>query len=201
VWVTSDKWGPFKDELLHMSYGKSALYLVVKEEVDGQMQGGAVQFPVKFTSSAMRARFNKRDGQLYVTGLKGWQTNAAKAGGFDRVRYTGKPVAMPNALKVVPGGLQIGFTTKLDPELANDPESYAVGGKAIQWTHNYGTGETKVPFSVASAKLQEDGRTVLLGIPEMKPVHMMEVSIDVETADGDEIITKIWNTVHVVPTN
>jgi hypothetical protein len=201
VWVTSDKWGPFKGELLHMSYGQSSLYLVMKEDADGQMQGGVVKFPVKFTSSAMRARFNARDGQLYVTGLKGWQTNAARAGGFDRVRYTGKPVAMPNSLKVVPGGLEIGFSAALDPELANDVESFSVNGKAIQWTHNYGTGETPVPFTLTSAKLQENGRTVFLAIEDMKPVHMMEVSIDLETADGEEIITKIWNTVHVVPTN
>lgn len=201
VWVTSDKWGPFKDELMHMSYGQSSLYLVLKEDVDGQMQGGVVKIPVRFTSSAMRARFNTRDGQLYVTGLKGWQTNASKAGGFDRVRYTGKTVAMPKLLKVVAGGLEIGFTVPLNPELANDPESYSVGGKAINWTHDYGTKETKVPFSVASAKLHEDGRTVFLAIPELKPVHMMEVSIDVESTDGDEIITKIWNTIHVVPTS
>ncbi|MFT5131432.1 MAG: hypothetical protein ACI8W8_005068, partial [Rhodothermales bacterium] len=201
VWVTGDKWGPFNGELLHMSYGQSSLYLVLKEEVDGQIQGGVVKLPVRFTSSAMRARFNKGDGQLYVAGLKGWQTNASKPGGFDRVRYTGKPVAMPNLLKVVPGGIEIGFTAALDPELANDPASFSIGGKAIKWTHDYGTKETKVPFSVASATLREDGRTVFLEIPDMKPIHMMEIGIDLETTDGEEIITKIWNTVHIVPEN
>ena len=38
----------------------------------------------------MRARFNAADGQLYVCGLKGWQTRATKDGIFQRVRYTGK---------------------------------------------------------------------------------------------------------------
>jgi len=98
VWVTSDAWGPFKGELLHLSYGTSSLFKVLKEEVNGQMQGGVVRFPVKFTSSAMRARFNSKDGQLYLSGLRGWQSNAAKEGGFDRVRYTGAPVCMPTGL-------------------------------------------------------------------------------------------------------
>ena len=39
-WVTSKRWGPFHGELLHTSYGRSSLYLVLKEEVAGQMQGG-----------------------------------------------------------------------------------------------------------------------------------------------------------------
>ena len=71
VWVTSDSWGPFEGELLHMSYGQCKIYLVMKQEVDGLMQGGVVQIPVSFASSAMRARFNQTDGQLYVAGFRG----------------------------------------------------------------------------------------------------------------------------------
>ena len=46
TWVTSGKWGPFEGELLHLSYGRSALYLVVKEFVNGQIQGGVVPLQV-----------------------------------------------------------------------------------------------------------------------------------------------------------
>jgi hypothetical protein len=208
VWVTSDRWGPFGGELLHMSYGKSALYLVMKEEKNGQMQGGVTRFPVKFTSSAMRARVNPRDGQLYVAGLKGWQSNAGRPGGFDRVRYTGKPVAMPKGLKATPTGIDISFTAKLDPELANDPESFSVRAADIKWTHGYGSAEYQIgqrdgkpakgwsTMDVIAAKLQDDGKTVSLTIKDMQPVHEMEISIDLETVDGEEIITKIHNTVH-----
>src|SRR5439155_484373 len=82
------------------SYGKCALYLIMKQEVGDLMQGGAVKFPVRFSSSAMRPRFNPRDGQLYIAGLQGWQTEAARITGLDRVRYTGKPVYMARDLKV-----------------------------------------------------------------------------------------------------
>ncbi|MFT5121978.1 MAG: glucose/arabinose dehydrogenase [Kiritimatiellia bacterium] len=205
AWVTGDRWGPFNGELLHMSYGQSSLYLVLKEEKNGQMQGGVVKFPLKFTSSAMRARMNPKDGQLYVAGLKGWQSNAAKEGGFDRVRYTGVPVAMPAGLHAVPGGLAIRFTQALDRELAEDTSSYGVKACNIHWTHDYGSAEYLVgkddtkgwtPFTVKSARLSADGKTVTLEIPDIEPVHMMEISIDVETKDGDEIITKINSTLH-----
>ena len=198
VWVTSDRWGPFDKELLHMSYGRSALYLVLKENKGGQMQGGVVKFPLRFTSSCMRARFNPWDGQLYVAGLKGWQTNAGKPGGLDRVRYTGAHVAMPNALRIKGNGLEIGFTSKLDKELAEDITSYAIRSTNIRWTQGYGSGEQdKKSYEVKTAKLLPGGKTVFFEVPTIGPAHQMEINIDVETAGGDEIVTKIWNTVHI----
>ena len=210
VWVTSDRWGPFEGELLHMSYGRSALHLVLRDRRDsGQMQGGVVKFPLRFTSSAMRARFNPRDGQLYVAGLKGWQSNAAKEGGFDRVRYTGEPVRMPSGLRVEGKKVRLTFTSKLDEELATDPESYAVKASDIQWTHNYGSGEFLIggraagryekgwtKLTVAGAKLLPGGREVEIEIPDLVPAHLVEIKLDLETEDGDEIFSTVNATVH-----
>src|SRR6185295_3644043 len=89
VWVTSDKWGPFKGEMLHLSYGMSSLFHVMTERVNGVLQGGVARFPLQFATGINRARFNAKDGQLYLTGLKGWQTTAARDGAFQRVRFTG----------------------------------------------------------------------------------------------------------------
>ena len=209
AWVTSDRWGPFAGEMLHMSYGQSALYLVLKEKKGELMQGGVVKIPVRPTSSAMRARFNPRDGQLYIAGLKGWQTNAGREGGFDRVRYTGKPVAMPSSMNVRDGGIEIGFTQKLDQELAEDVESYALKATDIAWTQDYGTREFQIGsrdsasrapgwsnLEVTSAKLLPDGKSVFIGVKDLQPVHMMEIRLDLETEDGEEIVTKINNTIH-----
>ena len=210
VWVTSDRWGPFKGEMLHFSYGQSSLYVVLKEKKGEIMQGGVVKIPVRPTSSAMRGKFNRKDGQLYMVGLKGWQTNAGREGGLDRVRYTGKPVAMPKSLNVRDGGIEIGFTRKLDQELAEDPESFAISGSDLRWTHAYGTGEFQVghrdsgsppkgrtKFQVKSARLLPGGQSVFLQVDNLQPVHMMQIDLDLETVEGEEIVTKIWNTIHV----
>ena len=45
IWVTSDRWGPFKGDLLHLSYGRCQMFKIMREEVNGQAQGGAVHFP------------------------------------------------------------------------------------------------------------------------------------------------------------
>jgi len=210
AWVTSDKWGPFKGDLLHLSYGQSSLYKVLYEEVNGQVQGGVTKFPIKLTSSAMRARFNPKDGQLYLCGLKGWQTNAANDGGFNRVRLTGKPVHMPRTLKVTATGVEIGFTGTLDPAVANDAGNYGVEIWNYKWTHNYGSpetsaddaskdlgkGEGKKGLTVKSAKLGDDGKTLKLEIEGMKPVMQMKISGKLKAADGSGVNLEIHNTIH-----
>ena len=210
VWVTSDKWGPFQGEMLHFSYGQSSIYVVLRQKKGELMQGGVVKIPVRPTSSAMRGKFNSKDGQLYIAGLKGWQTNAGQEGGLDRVRYTGRPVRMPSSLEVRDGGIEIGFTRKLDQELAEDPESFNLSGSDLRWTHDYGTGEFQVghrgsavppkgrtKFPVKSAKLLPDGKSVFVEVENLQPVHMMQIDLDLETNEGEEIVTKIWNTIHV----
>ena len=67
------------------------MMLVLEETVDGQRQGGVVPLPLEFESGLIRGRVRPDDGQVYVGGLAGWVTNAARNGCLQRVRYTGVP--------------------------------------------------------------------------------------------------------------
>lgn len=205
TWVTSDNWGPFKGDLLHTSYGTSSLWKVMYEEVDGQVQGGVVKIPAKFASSAMRPRFNPKDGQLYIAGLKGWQSNAASDGGFDRVRFTGAPVRMPKSLHVTSNGVAITFTCALDPATANDPGNYSVEARNVRWTGAYGSAEYRPSapdqkgfdeWKVKSAKLAGDGKTVVLEIEGIQPVMLMSIAYNINTVDQKPLKDTIFNTVH-----
>jgi hypothetical protein len=139
VWVTSDQWGPWKDRMLHLSYGTCSVLGVLREEVSAAhvpsalqprpasvQQGGVVRFPLSFQSGIMRARFHPVDGQLYVAGLRGWQTTGVKNGAFQRVRYTGAPVRMPIGLRTTKKGVRLDFTCTLDPASASDPQNWSV---------------------------------------------------------------------------
>jgi hypothetical protein len=219
VWVTSDKWGPFRGDMLHMSYGSCSLFKVMQEEVGGQAQGGAVRFPLNFESGIMRARFSPRDGQLYATGLRVWQSSGAKTGAFHRVRYTGKAVAMPKELHVKPNGLEITFATALDPKTAADDGNWAIDQWNYKWTGNYGSkmysasepdkviGENKIANSkfggedlvVKKATLRPDGKTVFLEVEGgVKPVMQMRIRMNLNAADGTPINQTIYNTVNKV---
>ena len=219
VWVTSDKWGPFKGDLLHMSYGSCSLFKVMQEVVGGQPQAGAFRFPLNFESGIMRGHFSPLDGQLYVTGLRVWQSSGAKTGAFHRVRYTGKAVAMPKEFHVKPNGLEITFTTELDAKTAADDGNWAVDQWNYNWTANYGSkmysvsepgkviGDNKIANSkfggedmvVKSAKLSADKKTVFLEIEGgVKPVMQMRVRMNINASDGTPINLPIYNTVNKV---
>ena len=231
VWVTSDKFGPWKDRLLHLSYGMCSMYGVLPQEVsfDGkpQMQGGVVRFNVDFASGAMRARFNPKDGQLYVTGLRGWQTTATQNGCFQRVRYTGAATRMPLALAATKKGIKLDFTCEVDAKAAADAGNWNIEVWNYIWSSAYGspeisTTETKVaatelgndgrlqfsksqmserkhdPLTVKSATVSADRRSVFLEIPDLRPAMQMQLKYDIKAADGIELRGQVINTIHAL---
>ncbi len=234
VWVTSDQWGPFKGSMLYLSYGKSALMAVLREDIrrdalprvpdqtggevgragahpsDGGVivQGGVVKFPLKFDSGLARGRFSPIDGQLYLAGLKGWQTNAAKDGAIHRVRYTGKPVTMQNALHVTDKGITIGFTGPLDPATAGDAANYAIQQYNYLWSSAYGSAKYKVsdpkakgedPVEIKSVTVAPDKKSVFLEVPGLQPVMQMEIKMNIKAADGSDVPGEVAHTINVVP--
>lgn len=208
AWVTSDRWGPLKGQLLHTSYGRGTLFLTLMEDVDGVRQGGVVQFPLKFDSGIMRARFNPRDGQLWVCGLRGWQTGGGRDGALQRVRYTGKPVHLPSALRVAKSGLNITFTSEMNEASATDDQNYAVEQWNYEWTEKYGSPEFSAAnpgkqghdsVAIKSVKLSADRKTVFLEIPEIKPVMQMKIRFRLKAADGTPVEHEIYNTINRVP--
>lgn len=205
TFVTSDKWGPFKGHLLFTSYGKCTLFEVMTDVVDGVRQGAMEQFPLKFYSGLMRARFNPNDGQLYLAGLKGWQTAATKDGGFYRVRYTGKPVYMSESFHAAENGVQVGFTCKLDPKTANDAGSWAAERWNYFYSGSYGSPEFSVDhpgqkghdkLEIKSAKLLPDGKTVFLEIPNMKPCDQFKLRFSLDAADGGLVDHELYATIY-----
>jgi hypothetical protein len=206
VWVPNDKWGPFQGQMLHLSYGKCALFKVMYEDMgNGLLQGGVVQFPLQFETGICRARFNERDNQLYVCGLKGWQTTATKDGAFQRVRYTGKPVTMPTKLHVAKDGVEITFTNPIDKSVAADRENYAVEQWNYLWTSEYGSPEVSAedptvkerdPMDVDAVTVSDDGKTVFLKIPDLKPVMQQKIQMKLKGADGKDVNYSIFHTIN-----
>ena len=72
LWVPTDAWGPFRDEIITISYGMGHIFLLLKEEIDGQMQGAVTRFPLEFETGVMRGAWHPHNGQLYAAGLYGW---------------------------------------------------------------------------------------------------------------------------------
>ena len=208
AWDTTTKWGPFDDQMIHLSYGTCSIFNVMMEQTDGVWQGGVCRFPLDFDSGIMRARFNAVDGQLYVAGLKGWQTRAAKDGCFQRVRYTGKPVRMPVAMHVLHDAMTITFTTPLDRSIATDPDSWSLEDWNYIWSGSYGSPDVTRDnpkkkghdtVEVDSIDLSPDGKTVTLHLPGLRPVMQMRTLMKIKAADGTPMNWEVDSTVNKVP--
>jgi type 1 glutamine amidotransferase/glucose/arabinose dehydrogenase len=205
AWVTSDRWGPLEGQLLSFSFGQSSMMLVLREQVDGLWQGGIVPFKLAFASGAMRGRFRPKDGQLYVAGTKGWVSNATRDGCLQRVRYTGATVHLPVAMHATAGTLRLIFSGPLDKEIAQDVD----GWSAEQWNYLYGAQYGSKEFSanhpnveghdaveIKAARLSEDGRTVSLDIPTLKPVMQLRLRYSLRGADGSPVKGEVDGTIH-----
>ena len=205
AYVDDDRWGPFKDRPVGLSYGKASMFVLLPEEVDGVPQAGAVFLPLTFASGAMRARFNARDGQLYVTGLRGWQTSGAREGAFQRVRWTGRPAYLPCALHVREGAIAIGFDQPLDPATAGDADNYAIECWNYRYTSAYGSKDWKVSepakeghdtLAVTRAELSPDRRQVTLTIAGLQPVMQMRTRYNIAAADGTPVSGELYQTIN-----
>ena len=226
IWTTKEsKLGIPAGELLHLSYGQSSIYHVLRQKIgEGRYQGGVTKLPIKLGSSAQRAAFHP-DGSMYVCGFRGWQTNAANEGSFQRVRRNEKAAyPIPNAMEVTPKGVKLTFAVELDDELANDPSSFTLERWKYVRSKQYGSGHFSVDKPDAAAekraavkesqkvrvhdkvkvlgiKLSEDGKTVHIAIEGHKPTQQLKIDYDLESVDGDELIGTIYSTIHKVQVN
>lgn len=216
VWTDPKRFGPLSGRLLHLSYGKCRAFDVLHEEVGGVRQGGVVPLPWTFDSSAMRGRVNPADGQLYVCGLKGWQTTAARDGALHRVRYTGATLPRLVGFHVRREGLELDFNEPLDPASALDLGNWDLQQWNYLWSHRYGSElySVKDPSKVTGKKGELKGDTVPLrrvvverGGTRLRletgaatlPVMQLMVRARLQTATGIALPLEYYGTVNAVP--
>lgn len=205
VWLPKDSFGPLGGRMVHLSYGRCKAMLVLREQIGDTVQGGVVDLGWRFLSGAARARFHPKDGHLYVVGLNGWQTAAARDGSLQRVRYTKQPVILPIDLKVHADGIRLTFTQKLDAKSALDPERYRLEQWNYHWSEQYGSKRWSVahpdkqgqdPVPIRAVKLLDDGRGVFLDLGEVRPAMQMQINYALKTAAGENCTATIFNTIH-----
>lgn len=212
VWTSSDRWGPLSNHLLHLSYGQCRLRLVLRDSgpvPPMAVNGASMELPLRFLSGIHRGRMNPRDGQLYLTGLKGWTTSAVHDGCFQRVRYTGKSACVPIAMKGYQNGVSLTFTSELDPEAAEETSNYQLEGWNYKWSTAYGSPEFKPSApgqigrderEIKSATLLKDRKTVFLELADMVPIDQLSVGYTLLTSSNRPIEQTVVMTFNAIST-
>ena len=199
--VNSERWGPLNGHLLHFSFGTGNHFLILKDEVDGQLQGAVVRLPGDFLSGIHRGRFSPKDGQLYVAGMQGWGCYTPQDGCFQRVRYTGGTVQVPRSFRLHKNGIKLEFSQSVDKTLVERAFSHFV----MTWNYRYGPQYGSPEYStrhmgmighdylpIKSAHVLADGNSVFLEIPEIQPAN--QIHLRVQTAPG--VFSELFVTAH-----
>lgn len=197
--------GPLAGRMLHLSYGKAGLFLTLPDEARPRVQAGLVRMPMRFESGIRRGKFSPVDGQFYVVGLRGWQTDGVMDGCLQRVRHAGGELAMAVSMTAGKQGPRITFGTKLDRESAENAGNYAIEAWNYRRTEAYGSKDYSPSqpdrvgrdvWKVESARLLEDGRSVELKVAGWRPVMQVRIRLGLKSVSGAKIRDEIMGTIH-----
>ncbi len=206
VHVSSDRWGPVKDQMVHLSFGAGTAFLLLRDEFDGWIQGAAVPLGVEFASGAHRGKFNPVDGQLYVSGMAGWGTYTPDDGCFQRVRYTGghdpnQEAQLPVGFHVHENGIRVNFSQPLEyPEDVTDINSHFAQCWNYRYSGAYGSPEFSTQrlglrghdvLTIKSAHVLGDGRSLFLEIPELQRVNQLHLFVRTSKGQSHELFMTV----------
>ncbi len=198
VFAESDRFGPLGNHWVHLSFGTGSAFLLLRDSVDGQPQGAVVPIPGEFASGSHRGRMNPKDGQLYVSGMGGWGSYTPLDGCFQRVRYTGEPAQMPVAFRAVENGVLVTFALPLDRATAEDPRGHFAQAWNYKYSPGYGSQELSPShpgtpghdaWPIRSAHVLDDGRTLFLEIPDLRPVNQLHLMLKAGATPVDLVAT------------
>ena len=215
LWVTSEKWGPLKGSLLNLSYGYGKVFVVPYETVpDGDNKNrdntGATRESTKrvreeCVSSLCPASQQASCGDVFILSMAhcirvecshGPET-PLQSGGLYRIRATGQPVYLPIGLSARKNGMQITFSGALDATTTLDSKRFIVRTWSLKRSADYGSKHyDETTLAVASVKLSEDQRTVILEIPDIKPTWCMSIEYKLTDSNGEPVNGVIHNTIH-----
>jgi hypothetical protein len=209
VWVEDRRFGPLSGRLLHTSFGKGWMYYLMLQEIGDLAQAAIVALPFQFDAGIMRARVNPADGQVYATGLSGWQGPPdGKDGCLQRLRYTEQPAKLLDDVKVRHSGLSLRFNFALDPAAALNAANYHLEQWNYLWASQYGSDQYSVEHPgqkghdivrITEVSLASDQCSVELTIPALRPVHELEIRLRLQAQDGQRFEELTYLTINGLP--
>jgi len=203
TWLTDAKMGPLNDELIHIGYNRPELLRVLMNSRFAKPQAAVVPLTHDLDFSPLNAAVNPADGQLYVTGFQIWGTTARRISGLARLRFTGEKRVLVKEVTPMDKGVLLLFNEPVDPKVATDPNNYSIERWNYKRTFEYGSPHLKLDGSPgqewmvpSSVYLSKDGKSVFVGIPDMKVVMQMRVGWGLKGLDGNPAQNNAYFTPH-----
>ena len=139
-----------------------------------------------------------------MAGFSVWGSRATEVSSLVRLRYTSRPSRLPTAVHSGLQGILLRFATPLDAAAVTDPARYHLDRWNYVRSPEYGSGHFKLDGTPGqetlpvSAHLSKDGRSVLLVVPDMKPVMQMQLAYDLRSRVGTTLRDTIYLTINAI---
>ena len=126
-------------------------------------------------------------------------------GGIHRFRHTGANSKLLTGARVTTDGIRLAFNFELD-EI--DADKFTAQQWNYRWQASYGSkfysverpGETgKDDAAITGVSVAGDRRSVLLKIPNIRPVNQLKLNLEVPGKDGGLFSEEIYFTINRVP--
>ena len=191
LWVEKDeRFGPLSGQFFHTSFGRARTMYVMLDDLGEVVQGAVFSLPLPMESGTMRIARNPIDGQLYFSGLTGWQAGATREGSVQRLRFTGEGGLYLLDAKARNGRIELSFN---QPLASPDTASWQAKMWNYRWSKQYGSPYFKVTepdvegsdvLKLGDAKLAADGRKLILRTPDLQPCHTLKLDFCGESKTG-----------------
>jgi cytochrome c len=178
---------------------------VFVEEVDGVLQGVVFRYTQGLEAGINRVVVGPDNG-TYVGGIGStgnWGQEGKERFGLQRLRYNGKPVFEPLAVRAFANGFEVEFTRPMAPLTANDPGDYRVSQWRYVPTGLYGGPKVDLePLAVKSVTWSGDRTKAFLELDGLKEGNVVHIWVNrgVISAAGESLwTTEAWYTLNRVP--
>ena len=208
LWVAkNDHFGPLSGQLYHTSFGRARTMYVMLDEIAGVTQGAVFSLPMQMESGTMRAAQNPVDGQLYFSGLTGWQAGGSREGSIQRIRYTGEDGLYLIDAKARQNRIELSFNEPLDVAKL-DLSAWKAAAWNYQWRKDYGSPHYKVSepgvegtdvWTISGFELTDDGRRLIVTMPELRPCHTLKLDFTVGGQGELSLEGPVYFTIHHLP--
>ena len=177
--IPQGAFGPFAGQLLVGDQGMSKISRVFMEKVNGEYQGGAIEFRNGFRSGVLRMAFAK-DGSLFVGETnRGWGSAGEANEGLQRLAWNGAMPLEMRTVKAMPDGFEIEFTKPVDKKSAEDLASYRVESFIYKYHPVYGSPTiNKEALVLKGVKISADGMKARLVVDGLRRYYIHQLTLD-----------------------
>ncbi|MFD2572853.1 c-type cytochrome [Spirosoma soli] len=177
--IPQGAFGPFAGQLLVGDQGMSKISRVFMEKVNGEYQGGAIEFRNGFRSGVLRMAWAK-DGSLFVGETnRGWGSAGEANEGLQRLVWNGAVPFEMRTVKAMPDGFEVEFTKPVDRKSAEDLASYRVESFLYKYHSVYGSPTiNKEALPIKGVKVSEDGLKARLIVDNLRKYYIHQLTLD-----------------------